>query len=93
MKMPQRRGLSLDNTFIDHFHQIPQCHPGHHEGAIQGSCVDFRWYTMETAGLGRGRIRVQSFIQSYHKPAGKWKRRHGHRVNTVVQSAQGFFVA
>ena len=28
------------------------------------------------------------FFPSYHKPAGKWKRRHGHRVNTVVEPAQ-----
>jgi hypothetical protein len=24
------------------------------------------------------------FLPSYHMPAGKWKRRHGHKVNTLV---------
>ena len=28
------------------------------------------------------------FFPSYHKPAGKWKRRHGHRVNTMVKPAR-----
>jgi hypothetical protein len=27
----------------------------------------------------------ERFLPSYHKPAGKWKRRHGHRVNTMVR--------
>lgn len=25
------------------------------------------------------------FLPSYHKPAGKWKRRHGYRVKTIVE--------
>jgi nitrate/TMAO reductase-like tetraheme cytochrome c subunit len=25
------------------------------------------------------------FLPSYHRPAGKWKRRHGHKVNTLVK--------
>ncbi len=25
------------------------------------------------------------FLPSYHKPAGKWKRTHGHKVNTLVR--------
>ena len=28
------------------------------------------------------------FLPSYHKPAGKWKRRHGHRVNTMMEPAR-----
>ncbi len=28
------------------------------------------------------------FFPSYHKPAGKWKRRHGHKVNTMVKPAR-----
>ncbi|MBW2647878.1 MAG: hypothetical protein JRE23_17245 [Deltaproteobacteria bacterium] len=30
----------------------------------------------------------ERFLPSYHKPAGKWTKRHGHKVKTLVRPAQ-----